>query len=179
MEGFRLKDEKTRKEPTVDKGASQRSPMSVAGKPRTVCEELEKEDNKKSEPPSGTENREAAMATAQDILKEFAGQQGVEAVCLVGRDGFLLDSISRTGIDAETVGAIASTGFGSSESIGGQLGKGELNMSMIEFENGPVMFSPVGSDAFVVIIADKQANLGMIRLKLKKYSSELALAVSF
>jgi len=46
-------------------------------------------------------------------------------------------------------------------------------MTMVEYENGPVMFAPVGSEAFLVIIADKDANLGMIRLKIKKHAKDI------
>ena len=60
-------------------------------------------------------------------------------------------------------------------SMGRQLDKGPMLISMIEFEKGPVMLAPIGEDAFLVIVADKDANLGMIRLKLKKHSHELAL----
>ena len=122
--------------------------------------------------------KEDKMANLKEILAEFSKLQGINAVCLVGRDGFLLESIARSGMDSEMVGAIASSGFGSSESMGKQLGKGELSLNMIEFENGPVMFSPVGNDALLVIIADKKSSLGMIRLKLKKHSPKLAAAVS-
>ncbi|MCA1764902.1 MAG: roadblock/LC7 domain-containing protein [Desulfobulbaceae bacterium] len=92
---------------------------------------------------------------------------------MVGRDGFLLDSIAIAGIDTEMIGAIASSGFGASESMGTQLGKGALNMSMIEYNDGPVMLSPVGADAFLVVVAEKDANLGMIRLKIKKHTSQI------
>jgi predicted regulator of Ras-like GTPase activity (Roadblock/LC7/MglB family) len=118
------------------------------------------------------------MGTTKEILNELAKLQSIDAVCLVARDGFLLDSIARTGIDAEMIGAIASSGFGASESMGRQLDKGSMTISMIEFERGPVMLSPIGDSAFLVIIADKEANLGMIRLKLKKHSGELLAAAA-
>jgi predicted regulator of Ras-like GTPase activity (Roadblock/LC7/MglB family)/DNA-binding response OmpR family regulator len=122
--------------------------------------------------------KEDRMAALKQVLAEFTKLAGVNAVCLVGRDGFLLDSVAQAGIDSEMVGAIASSGFGASESMGKQLGKGLMMMSMIEFENGPVMFSPVGEDSLLVIIADKDANLGMVRLKLKKHSHEIAAATA-
>ncbi|MEC4676673.1 MAG: roadblock/LC7 domain-containing protein, partial [Nitrospirota bacterium] len=121
---------------------------------------------------------EKKMATLKDLLNEFAKLQGVTTVCLVGRDGFLLDSIATMGIDTEMIGAIASSGFGASESMGRQLGKGAMSMTMIEFENGPVLFAPVGEDAFIVIIAEKESNLGMVRLKLKKHCNEIANAAA-
>ena len=126
----------------------------------------------------GTTVKEEKMATTKEILGDLAKVQSIEAVCLVARDGFLLESIGRSGIDKEMIGAIASSGFGASDSMGRQLDKGTMQICMIEFEKGPVLLSPVGEDAFLVIVADKEANLGMIRLKLKKHSGELAVATA-
>jgi predicted regulator of Ras-like GTPase activity (Roadblock/LC7/MglB family)/DNA-binding response OmpR family regulator len=113
------------------------------------------------------------MTDIQKILAEFTNIEGVHTACLVGRDGFLLDSLARKGIDAEMIGAIASSGFGSAESMGNQLGQGDLTMTMIEYNNGPVMFAPVGTEAFLVIVADKETNLGWIRIAIKKNSKEI------
>ena len=179
MEGFRLKDEEGRGRgnggPESD-GSARKGPdsenlgplMTDAGAGRETLHHYKTEGVTKEE----------AMASAKEILNEFSKLQGVDAVCLVGRDGFLLDSIARTGIDTEMIGAIASGGFGASEAMGRQLGKGMMSISMIEFDKGPVMFSPVGDDAFLVIVAERDSNLGMIRLKLKKHSSELATAAA-
>ena len=121
-----------------------------------------------------TAAREDDMSSLKEVLAELTNVPGVNTACLVGRDGFLLDSIAISGIDTEMIGAIASSGFGASESMGNQLGKGHMSMSMIEYDNGPVMLSPVGDDAFLVIVAEKEANLGMIRLKIKKHTHEIA-----
>lgn len=123
-------------------------------------------------------SKEGSMATTREILGELSKLESIEAVCLVARDGFLLESIARSGIDKEMIGAIASSGFGASASMGKQLDKGAMLISMIEFDQGPVLLAPIGDDAFLVIVADKNANLGMIRLKLKKHCHELALAVA-
>ncbi len=71
------------------------------------------------------------MVGFKESLKEFTELQGVNAACLVGRDGFVIDSISKSGIDSEMVGAIASSGFGASESMGRQLEKDSMTMSML------------------------------------------------
>ncbi len=113
------------------------------------------------------------MTEIQKILAEFTSIEGVHTACLVGRDGFLLDSLARSGIDAEMIGAIASSGFGSAESMGNQLGQGDLRMTMFEFANGPVMFAPVGEDAFLVIVADQETNLGWIRISIKKNARKI------
>ena len=113
------------------------------------------------------------MTEIQKILAEFPNIEGVHTACLVGRDGFLLDSLARAGIDAEMIGAIASSGFGSAESMGNQLGQGDLRMTMFEFANGPVMFAPVGEEAFLVIVADQETNLGWIRISIKKNAKKI------
>ncbi len=120
-----------------------------------------------------TQTEDLEMTDIQQILAEFTNIEGVHTACLVGRDGFLLDNIARTGIDAEMIGAIASSGFGSAESMGNQLGQGDLNMTMLEYENGPVMFAPVGTEAFLVIVADQETNLGWIRIAIKKNSKKI------
>lgn len=120
------------------------------------------------------DEEEFKMTKIQEILAEFTNIDGVHTACLVGRDGFLLDNLARPGIDAEMIGAIASSGFGSAESMGNQLGQGNLNMTMFEYENGPVMFAPVGVEAFLVIVADQDTNLGWIRIAIKKNSKKIA-----
>jgi predicted regulator of Ras-like GTPase activity (Roadblock/LC7/MglB family)/DNA-binding response OmpR family regulator len=170
MDGFRIKDEKLHKQEIGHDTEHRELGDELASLLKSIEGAEEGGKVHKSDP----DTKEEKMASLREILKEFTKLQGVNAVCLVGRDGFLLDSIAHTGIDTEMIGAIASSGFGASESMGRQLGKGTMSMSMIEFENGPVMFSPVGDDAFIVVIADKDSNLGMVRLKLKKHSHELA-----
>lgn len=179
MEGFRIKDERRRIRNSDQRERERQSAVKNAvEKAESILVNLGEVDQNIINPEVGRDEKEEKMASLKDVLNEFTKLQGVNAVCLVGRDGFLLDSIARTGIDTEMIGAIASSGFGASEAMGRQLGKGDMSMSMIEFEKGPVMFSPVGGDAFIVIIADRDSNLGMIRLKLKKHNSELAVAAS-
>ena len=64
------------------------------------------------------------------------------------------------------------------ESMGSQLGQGDLNMTMFEFENGPVMFAPVGEEAFLVIVAEQETNLGWIRISIKKNAAKIQEAAS-
>lgn len=139
---------------------------------------IEIDSPKQPEVLSTTESEDLEMTDIQKILAEFTNIEGVHTACLVGRDGFLLDSLARTGIDAEMIGAIASSGFGSAETMGNQLGQGELNMTMLEYGDGPVLFAPVGSEAFLVIVADKDTNLGWIRIAIKKNSQKIQMAAS-
>ncbi len=143
--------------------------------PDSEDDENEETEDKIHDEPIGTETTEdEEMTEIQKILAEFTNIDGVHTACLVGRDGFLLDSLARTGIDAEMIGAIASSGFGSAETMGTQLGQGNLTMTMLEYSEGPVLFSPVGEEAFLVIVADQDTNLGWIRIAIKKNSAKIA-----
>lgn len=172
MEGYRMRDELQKDQPVYES-----APASVENQ-GSIQEGAGIGSEAHNQITTATNKEDNIMMTTREILNELATIQSISAVCLVARDGFLLDSIARTGIDSEMIGAIASSGFGASESMGRQLDKGHMSISMIEFEKGPVMLSPIGDDAFLVVVAEKDANLGMIRLKLKKHSSDLALAAA-
>jgi predicted regulator of Ras-like GTPase activity (Roadblock/LC7/MglB family)/DNA-binding response OmpR family regulator len=176
MEGFRIKDERGRSGRVDQKDESEKMAKEVDDLEAFISH-IETVNHSEGGHDVQT-SKEGKMPGLKEMLNEFAKLSGVKAVCLVGRDGFLLDSISQAGIDVEMMGAIASSGFGAAESMGRQLGKGAMSMNMIEFESGPVMLTPVGVDAFIVVVADSDANLGMVRLKLKKHSKELAVAAS-
>ncbi len=158
LEGSRRIDEKKEalknKKPELDLPANDSPAEFPVGKDETFMED-------------------AMMEGVKKLLSEFTNLPGVDTACLVGRDGFLLDSIAISGTDTEMIGAISSSGFGASESMGTQLEKGKLTMTMIEYDNGPVMLSPIGSEAFLVVVANKEANLGMIRLKIKKHAGDI------
>lgn len=158
MEAFRIKDEK--EERGEKAGASGAGDGSAAR--GALPEAL----------PS-PETKEEKMAGLKELLAELARMQGVAAVCLVGCDGFLIESVLNGKMEAEMVGAIASSGFGASESIGRELGKGRLEMTMLEFESGPVILSPVGSEFFLVLVASKEASLGMMRMKIRKLTQQI------
>lgn len=138
-----------------------------------ITEEADSVEDIEIDDDATTLNEEFEMTEIQAILAEFTNIEGVHTACLVGRDGFLLDSLARADIDAEMIGAIASSGFGSAESMGSQLGQGDLRMTMFEFENGPVLFAPVGEEAFLVIVAEQETNLGWIRISIKKNAAKI------
>ncbi len=175
MEGLRRLDEANRDRAETGDAAG----MPAAGK---TTDGKEKEDSLSDigeiEEKNNGENslKEENMFDVKQILKEFTTIDGVTAACIVGRDGFVIDSMAPAGVDTDMMAAIASTGLGSSEAMGKQLSKGNLNVSMIEYEGGSIFLSPVGQDAFLAIIAEEKANLGMIRFSTRKYRDKLSLA---
>ncbi len=111
---------------------------------------------------------EMPMASLKDQLEDFLKVDGVTTVVVVGRDGFVIDSASMGSFNIDDVGAVVSTGMGSSESIGTDLGVGNMMQGMLEYDNGIIFMRELGEDAIFVVVTLPTVNLGMIRLQIKR-----------
>lgn len=113
------------------------------------------------------------MASLKELLGDLVSVDGVNTAVVVGRDGFVIEGYSNGNLDIEAVGAVISTGIGSSEVMGRELQVGALGQGMIEYDGGVLVMSFLGRDAVLAIVADLQANLGNVRYQLKKRLPEL------
>jgi len=113
----------------------------------------------------------------KQLLGEFLKLEGVSAAVVVGRDGFVIESAVSGKIDIDALGAMASTGMGTSEAMGNELGKGTLDQMLVELEKGPIILSPLSPNELIAIVADSTANVGRIRYELKKNKERLIAAL--
>jgi len=111
------------------------------------------------------------------LLEEFLRIDGVSAAVVVGRDGFVIESAVQGKADVEALGAMASTGLGTSEAMGNSLGKGELYQMLVEMENGPIILASLTENEIIAVVAGTTANIGRIRYDLKKNKERLAKAL--
>ncbi|MBP2145975.1 putative regulator of Ras-like GTPase activity (Roadblock/LC7/MglB family) [Methanofollis sp. W23] len=108
---------------------------------------------------------------------EFLRLDGVTAAVVIGRDGFVIEDAVSGEIDTDALGAMASTGMGTSEAMGAELGKGELNQMLVELQNGPILLSPLSEDELIAIVANDGSNIGRIRYELKKNRDRITAAL--
>jgi hypothetical protein len=113
----------------------------------------------------------------RQILGEFLRLDGVTAAVVAGRDGFVIESVVAGDIDVEALGAMASTGMGTSEAMSNELGKGEMHQMLVELENGPILLSPLSEDELIAIVANANVNVGRIRYELKKNRDRITAAL--
>ncbi|MDD1712183.1 MAG: roadblock/LC7 domain-containing protein [Methanoregulaceae archaeon] len=113
----------------------------------------------------------------KQVLGEFLKIEGVSAAVVVGRDGFVIESAVSGKMDIDALGAMASTGMGTSEAMGKELGKGEISQMLVELEKGPIIMSPLSPDEIIAIVADSIANVGRVRYELKKNKERLIAAL--
>jgi hypothetical protein len=111
-------------------------------------------------------------ANLKKSLITLSKTEGVRAVVLLSRDGFIIDSQISEQVDVEAIGAIISSNTGSSEVMGKNLGLGAFNQSMVEFEGGVVLVT-LTSDLITAVVADPSANLGALRYNIKKFTPEI------
>ncbi len=111
------------------------------------------------------------------ILAEFLKLDGVFAAVVVGRDGIVIESAVSGKVDIDALGAMASTGMGTAEAMGNELGKGNLNQMMVELEKGPILLSPLARDELIAIVSDNSGNIGRIRYELKKNKERIIAAL--
>jgi uncharacterized protein len=113
----------------------------------------------------------------KQILGEFLNLEGVSAAVVIGRDGFVIESAVSGKMDIDALGAMASTGIGTSEAMGRELGKGQLTQMLVELDKGAIILSPLSKDELIAIVAENASNLGRIRYELKKNKERLVAAL--
>ncbi len=119
------------------------------------------------------------MPNLKQQLKDLTQVDGISAAVVVGRDGFVIEGITKGHeLDIEAVGAVVSTGIGSAEIMGRELEVGTMNQGMVEYSNGVIVMTFLGPQAVLAVVADLDANLGNVRLQVKKRSPALEAEIS-
>lgn len=104
------------------------------------------------------------MVDLKQTLSRFLAIPGVRLALLVGRDGLLIEGMTRDGKDnMEAVGAIMTTGLSTAEALGQEISRGGVVGVVMEYEQGLVSIDPLGDFALMVTLFDNASNLGRVR----------------
>ena len=101
------------------------------------------------------------------ILDEFRAVNGVKAVALVGRDGFVIESMTNSEIDLEALGAMVATAIGTSESLGREFSLGGMEQYLAEFKEGKILMGAVQTE-ILAIVTSAEAVVGAVRYAMRK-----------
>jgi len=114
------------------------------------------------------------MVDLKQTLNRFLAIPGVRLAVLVGRDGLLIEGLTRDGKeDMEAVGAIMTTGLNTAEALGQEISRGSVVGALMEYEHGLVSVDPLGEFALVVTVFDTAASIGRVRHMVKSSRSEI------
>ncbi len=100
-------------------------------------------------------------------LSDFLKINGVKTVALVGRDGFVIESVSSVDVNIEALGAVVATAIGTSEMLGNEFDLGQMSQYLVEFDDGKVVIAAVGND-ILAVFTDGTAIIGGVRYAVKK-----------
>jgi len=114
------------------------------------------------------------MIDLKQTLNRFLAIPGVRQAILVGRDGLMIEGLTRDGKgDMEAVGAIMTTGLSTAEALGQEISRGNVVGVLMEFENGLVSVDPLGDFALMVTLSDNASNIGRVRHLVKTTRTEI------
>ena len=109
------------------------------------------------------------------VLNDLLMIPGIDAVVVVGRDGFVIESSGNSSrINIDELGASLAHAINAIEEMGSELKVNLFQDMFIEYGKAVIMCKPVG-DAIAAVIAPDASKLGIIRHKTKKYFEELVL----
>lgn len=114
------------------------------------------------------------MVDLKQTLSRFLAIPGVRLAVLVGRDGLLIEGLSREGKeDMEAIGAYMTTGLSTAEALGQEISRGSVIGALMEYEHGLVSIEPLGDYALVVTLFDNASSIGRVRHMVKTSRNEI------
>jgi predicted regulator of Ras-like GTPase activity (Roadblock/LC7/MglB family) len=123
---------------------------------------------------ASTRSTEMAQRTSTDVLQDILKTPGINAVVVVGRDGFLIESVGNANaVDLDSIGAALAHAINGVEELGGDLKIDKFQDMFVEYKRSVILCQPAG-DSIVALVSPDASKLGIIRHKAKKLIEELA-----
>lgn len=114
------------------------------------------------------------MVDLKQTLSRFLAIPGVRQAIIVGRDGLMIEGMTRDGKeDMEAVGAIMTTGLSTAEALGQEISRGSVVGVIMEYEHGLVSVDPLGDFALMVTLFDSASNLSRVRHLVRTSRNEI------
>lgn len=120
-----------------------------------------------------TRSQVSQQRTSTDILEEINEIKGVNAVVVVGRDGFVIESAGHMpNANLDVLGAAVASAINGIAEMGTELKVGSFADMFVTYNSAMIMCFPVG-DAIAGIAGNDASALGLIRHKMHKLIPEL------
>jgi predicted regulator of Ras-like GTPase activity (Roadblock/LC7/MglB family) len=107
-----------------------------------------------------------------EVLEELNKTSGISGSMIVGNDGIVIAADMDTSLEDETVGALAASITSNIQKSMDRLQQTPLSQVTIEATSGKLFFSDAGI-GILVVTAQKDVNIGLIRLEIKNAISKL------
>jgi predicted regulator of Ras-like GTPase activity (Roadblock/LC7/MglB family) len=114
----------------------------------------------------------------RDLIQRLRTEANARVVCLVDRNGQQIAAVGDVeSLDTTALASLAAGNVAATDSLARLIGEKDFTALYHEGEKDNLHLSVVGGKIILVVIFDVRSSLGLVRLRVKKYSGELALAL--
>lgn len=118
------------------------------------------------------------MATRTERIAEILRGLRISSPEIIGAvvvsiEGFVIAAVAPAEVDEEEVGGMAAVLLGAGERISKELMRANMEQTFVKSEKGYVILNAAGNEAVLMLLATKEAKLGLIFLELKRTVPEL------
>jgi len=106
------------------------------------------------------------------ILEGLNKTSGITGSMVVGRDGIVIAADLNTQVEEETIGALAASITSNVQKSLDRLQTDPLRQVTVEADSAKLFFSDAGV-GILVVIAEPEVNIGLVRLEIKNAVSKL------
>ncbi len=110
------------------------------------------------------------LNTEVDItLRDFVSNVGSDVLggaMLIHRNGFVVSSVTKDGVDAKSLGAVFAAVKGAIDKMFSKVGIGSANLLLFRAGNYLIAMSPINNEVILVSLARHDSNLGLILIGL-------------
>ncbi len=110
----------------------------------------------------------------ESILRKLSSIGEVEGCAIISRDGLLIADALPKNIDVEIFSSMSATMHGAAETAISELKRGVCNMTIAESDKSIVVTLGLNPVFILVALASQGANLGLLRVSMKKTASEIS-----
>lgn len=100
------------------------------------------------------------------VLADLNKTPGILGSFVVAEDGIMIASDFMAEVNADVVGALASSIINSAKKVIQKLNQGDMNSLFLETDKNKIFFQSTKS-GFLVAIASTDANIGLLRVEMK------------
>lgn len=109
------------------------------------------------------------------IIDKLNKEANAKVVFVVDKNGQLISSSGETeGLDATSLASLTAGNIAATGGLAKLLGEKEFSIQFHEGERDNIHITIVGGRVILVVIFDQRSSLGLVRLRVKKASDELA-----
>ncbi len=109
------------------------------------------------------------------IIEKLTKEANAKVVFVVDKNGQLIASSGETeGLDATSLASLTAGNIAATGGLAKLLGEKEFSIQFHEGERDNIHITIVGGRVILVLIFDQRSSLGLVRLRVKKATEELA-----